>query len=117
MIHLKRIHEAASSNDGHRVLIDRVWPRGVAKKDAELEEWCKDLAPTKELRQWFGHDRHRWEQFATSYREELKTADPDTLAHLRALANDSAGLTLLFSARDTECNNAVVLKSVLEEEQ
>lgn len=116
VIHLKRIYEAASSDDGYRVLVDRAWPRGIAKKNAGLDEWCKDLAPTKELRQWFGHDRERWEQFATAYREELEDADPNTLERLRERAKDS-GLTLVFAARDTECNNAVVLKGVLEEGQ
>lgn len=114
-IRLKRIYEAAADDDGYRVLVDRIWPRGVAKRDAVLDDWCKDLAPSAELRKWFAHDRERWDEFRDAYRDELDRCDPGTLAHLRARAEDDVGLTLLFAAKDTECNNAVVLKACLED--
>lgn len=113
-IRLKRIYDAAADDDGYRVLVDRIWPRGVAKRDAALDEWCKALAPSGELRKWFGHDRQRWVKFRDAYRDELDDCDPDTLANLRAHADDE-GLTLLFAAKDAECNNAVVLKAYLED--
>ncbi|GAB3673963.1 DUF488 domain-containing protein [Salinisphaera aquimarina] len=113
-IRLKRIYDAAADDDGYRVLVDRIWPRGVAKADAALDEWRKELAPSRALRQWFGHDRERWEEFASAYRAELNQAGADLIAQLRDRAADP-GLTLLFAARDTECNNAVVLKRYLED--
>jgi uncharacterized protein YeaO (DUF488 family) len=115
-IQLKRIYDSVAEDDGYRVLVDRIWPRGVAKSDAALDEWCKDLAPSKELRQWFGHDRERWTQFCERYRTELDQHDAGTIEKLRAQARDRK-LTLLFAARDTECNNAVVLKAYLEDAQ
>lgn len=114
-IRLKRMYDQAADDDGHRVLVDALWPRGVAKSDAGLDDWCKDLAPSKALRQWFGHDRERWEQFCADYRRELAQCDADTLANLRDKAESDTGLTLLFAAKDTECNNAVVLKQYLED--
>ena len=113
-IQLKRIYEPAAERDGYRVLVDRIWPRGVAKLDAALDEWHKSLAPSKELRQWFGHDRDRWGQFCESYGSELDQCDPDILGGLREHARNE-GLTLVFAARDTEYNNAVVLKAYLED--
>jgi len=113
-------YESAAADDGHRVLVDRIWPRGGAKRDAALDEWCKDLAPSKELRQWFGHDRERWAQFCERYRSELDRHDAETINKLRAQAQAQAQhgkLPLLFAARDTECNNAVVLKAYLEDAQ
>lgn len=113
-IRVKRIYDATADDDGHRVLVDRIWPRGVAKRDAALDDWCKDLAPSAELRKWFAHDRERWATFRDAYRDELDSGDPDTLASLRERADDDTGLTLLFAAKDSECNNAVVLKAYLE---
>lgn len=112
-IRVKRIYESAADDDGHRVLVDRIWPRGVAKRDAALDDWCKALAPSSELRKWFAHDRERWAKFRDAYREELDHCDPEVFATLRAHAEDE-GLTLLFAAKDSECNNAVVLKAYLE---
>lgn len=113
-IRLKRMYDPAADDDGHRVLVDGMWPRGVAKRDARLDDWCKDLAPSKALRQWFGHDRERWRGFHNDYLSELAQADDDTLDRLLKYATSDAGLTLLFAAKDTECNNAVVLKEYLE---
>lgn len=112
-IALKRIQEPVAAEDGYRVLVDRVWPRGIAKRDARLDDWRRDLAPSTELRKWFAHDRSRWPEFQRRYWAELELADPDVIADLRRKASDK-GLTLLFAARDTECNNAAVLKQYLE---
>jgi len=112
-IQLKRIYDEAAQSDGYRVLVDGMWPRGIAKQDAKLDEWYKTLAPSKELRQWFGHDRERWQAFRKAYRSELAKADTDALDELRKIARQKQ-LTLLFAAKDVECNNAVVLKEYLE---
>ena len=112
-IDLKRIYDDAADDDGYRVLVDRMWPRGVAKRDAKLDAWPKELAPSDDLRRWFGHDRERWQAFRKAYRAELDDADPDVIDDLRQHAGDE-GVTLLFAARDTECNNAVVLAEYLE---
>lgn len=113
-IELKRIYDPVSKDDGYRVLIDRIWPRGVSKSAASLDAWVKELAPSTELRRWFGHDRERWQEFAESYERELADCDPELFRNLREHADDE-GLTLLFAARDTKCNNAVVLKRYLED--
>lgn len=113
-IRLKRIYESAADDDGYRVLVDRIWPRGVAKRDAALDQWCKELAPSKELRQWFGHNRDRWTPFCEQYRSELDQCAEETIETLREHARNGE-LTLLFAARDTECNNAVVIKNYLED--
>ncbi|MDW5375774.1 DUF488 family protein [Halomonas sp. HP20-15] len=114
-IQLKRIYDPASEEDGYRVLVDGMWPRGVAKRNAALDEWCRELAPSKSLRQWFGHDRARWDEFHRAYRAELREGDGETLARLREHARRD-GLTLLFAARDVEYNNARVLKDHLEDD-
>ncbi len=111
---LKRIYDSACDEDGYRVLVDGMWPRGVAKCDAALDEWCRELAPSKSLRQWYGHDPERWTEFYRAYRSELRESDADTLARLREHARRD-GLTLLFAARDVEHNNARVLKDHLED--
>lgn len=112
-IQVKRIYESAADGDGYRVLIDRIWPRGVSKEKARLDEWLKTVAPSGELRKWFGHDRERWTEFRKAYQKELDDYDSEIFDHLRQHADDE-GLTLLFAARDTECNNAVVLKEYLQ---
>lgn len=112
-IQVKRIYESAADDDGYRVLIDRMWPRGMAKRNAKLDAWHKDLAPSSELRRWFGHDRERWADFYKAYEKELDNSDPELFKELSQHA-ENEGLTLLFAARDTECNNAVVLKHYLE---
>jgi len=112
-VRLKRIYEPPSPADGRRVLVERLWPRGLRKADAALDEWLRDIAPSPELRRWYGHDPQKWPEFRRRYRDELAERT-DLLARLRAHA--SAGpLTLLFAARDTERNSAVVVKELLEE--
>lgn len=112
-IRLKRAYDDVSDDDGYRALVDGMWPRGVAKADAALDEWCKQIAPSKGLVKWFGHKRERWPDFRETYKKELATADAETLDRLRSKARDP-GLTLVFGAKDTECNNAVVLRDWLE---
>jgi uncharacterized protein YeaO (DUF488 family) len=112
-ISLKRAYEAAQPSDGFRVLVDRVWPRGVTKEAAAVDLWLKSVAPSAELRKWFGHKPERWDEFRTRYRAELREHDAD-LEELVTHA-DSNHLTLVFGAKDTEHNQAVVLKEVLEE--
>jgi len=112
-IKLKRIYEAPLKSDGTRVLVDRLWPRGVSKEAAHLDLWLKEVAPSTELRKWFGHDPARWREFQQRYRRELGEQG-DALAQLAALARKGR-LTLLYGAKDEAHNEAVVLKQVLEE--
>ena len=110
-IRIKRAYEPASSRDGTRILVDRLWPRGLKKSDAHVAQWMKEIAPSGELRKWFGHDPARWEEFRTRYREELG-AKSALLAELRTLAQKKQ-LTLVYSARDEAHNQAVVLREAL----
>ncbi len=110
---LKRIYEAASPNDGYRLLVDRLWPRGISKAKALLDEWDKELAPSSELRKWFNHQPERFEAFSTKYKEEL-TAHKDELLRIKKLASHQQ-VCLLYGAKDEVHNQAVVLKSVLED--
>ena len=111
-IHIKRAYEDKSKDDGYRVLIDRLWPRGISKKDAHFDEWLKELAPSTELRKWFDHKPERFDEFRKRYKKELQ-GHKDELDMLRNKAK-TGKLTLLFAAKDTEMNNAVVVKEVLE---
>lgn len=110
-IRLKRAYEPAAPSDGYRVLIDRLWPRGVRRESARLDEWARELAPSTELRRWFGHDPARFAEFRRRYLEEL-SAQEDKLRELRGRAREST-LTLVYGARDTEHNDAVVLAELL----
>jgi uncharacterized protein YeaO (DUF488 family) len=110
-IRLRRAYELASPEDGYRVLIDRLWPRGVSREKAKLDDWDPELAPSTELRRWFSHDPSRFEEFRRRYIEELRD-ERRRLAALRRQAREST-LTLVYSARDTEHNDAVVLAEVL----
>lgn len=113
MIRTKRAYEPASPGDGRRILIDRLWPRGVTKAEAEIDEWRRDLAPSDELRVWFRHDPMRFPRFRERYREEL-LEHRDALASL-ASESRRRPLTLVYAAKDSERSNAVVLKELLEE--
>jgi len=112
-IRLKRIYEAPAGNDGFRVLVDRVWPRGMSKEDAHIDLWLKDIAPSTELRKWFAHDVAKWPEFQKRYRHELKSQE-EALHDLMKQAGKKP-LTLLYGARDEKHNQAVVLKAALEE--
>lgn len=111
LIQIKRIYEPASANDGCRILIDRLWPRGVSRERATLDGWEKALAPTTELRQWFGHDPERFDEFRRRYIQELRNERP-RLTALRRRAREGT-LTLVYSAHDEQHNDAVVLAEVL----
>ena len=110
-IRLKRAYDPASPSDGYRVLIDRLWPRGVSKQQAKLDEWEKELAPSTELRQWFGHEPDRFAEFRRRYISERRR-QRSRLAELRRRAREGT-LTLVYSAHDSEHNDAVVLAEVL----
>ena len=107
---LKRVYEPPSSADGKRILVDRLWPRGLSKDKAKIDHWLKEVAPTTALRQWFGHDPGKWAEFQKRYRAELKS-NP-ALAELRALSAQGS-VTLLYAARDQVHNEAVVLQKIL----
>ena len=110
-IRLKRAYEPTAPDDGTRVLIDRLWPRGVKKADAAIDEWMKEIAPSTELRKWFGHDPERWQEFRHRYRLEIRH-HPDDFDRLRTLAQHGR-ITLVFAAHDEVHNDAVVLKELL----
>lgn len=113
MIQVKRVYEPSSIDDGARFLVERLWPRGMKREDLKVEEWVKEIAPSTELRQWFQHDPAKWGQFRRRYFRELeKHAD----AWQRLLTRAHRGrITLVYSAHDTEHNNAVALKEFLDE--
>ncbi|HEX8960539.1 MAG TPA: DUF488 domain-containing protein [Geobacteraceae bacterium] len=112
MVRIKRIYDEPAPGDGRRVLIDRLWPRGISKDEAGIDEWLKEVAPSDELRKWFGHEPARWEEFRRRYWEELKVHG-EILERLRSEARKGT-VTLLFAAKDAEHNNAVVLKEMLD---
>jgi uncharacterized protein YeaO (DUF488 family) len=110
-VRLKRAYEPPAASDGYRVLIDRIWPRGVSRQQAQLGEWARELAPSSELRRWFDHDPARFAAFRRRYSDELATQN-DKLRELRRRAR-AGTLTLVYGARDTEHNDAVVLAEIL----
>src|SRR5438094_3036231 len=110
-VRLKRAYDPPEPSDGYRMLIDRLWPRGVSKDEARLDEWARELAPSSELRRWFGHDPAKFDEFRRRYRDELDTR-AEKLRDLRRRAR-SGRLTLVYGARDTEHNDAVVLAEIL----
>jgi uncharacterized protein YeaO (DUF488 family) len=112
MIKLKRIYDPPSRDDGKRILVDRLWPRGTKKEEAKINEWLKDIAPSDGLRRWFGHDPAKWQEFKKRYKQELKDKT-EFIERLRSEA-EKGTVTLLFSAKDAEHNNAVALKEVIE---
>ncbi len=112
-IHVKRVYDAPAASDGRRVLVDRIWPRGVSKDEAKLDLWLKEVAPSTELRTWFGHDPAKWAEFRAKYREEL-AAQPGAVEAL-VEACRVPKTTLVFAAKDEAHNNAVVLKALVEE--
>lgn len=114
MIRVKRVYDPPAPEDGYRVLVDRLWPRGLKKADAAIDQWLKDVAPSTPLRKWFGHDPAKWDEFRRRYAAELD-ANPEAVALLRERA--AAGtVTLLFGARDREHNDAVALQDYLASE-
>ncbi len=111
MIQIKRAYDPAAKQDGQRILVDRLWPRGVSKEKAKLDRWAKELAPSTELRKWFGHDPVRWTEFQKRYRKELHAQDED----LKEIAKTSrhSTVTLIYGAKDQLHNEAVVLRDLI----
>jgi uncharacterized protein YeaO (DUF488 family) len=112
-VQVRRVYDAPASGDGNRVLVDRIWPRGLSKENASLDEWCKTVAPSTELRKWYHHDPQRYTEFARRYRAEL--TDPEraeALAHLRTLAK-RRNLTLLTASKAADISEATVLATML----
>ena len=112
MIRIKRAYEKATKDDGYRVLVDRLWPRGLSKQKAHLGLWLKEIAPSNELRTWFGHDPKKWPQFKRRYSAELRK-NKSAVAELKALVKKHKSITLVYGAKDEQHNNAVVLKDFL----
>jgi uncharacterized protein YeaO (DUF488 family) len=110
-IKIKRIYEV-SKNDGFRILVDRLWPRGVKKEEARIDLWFKEIAPSEKLRKWFKHDISKWEEFKKKYEEEINQNE-ENLKRLIEIIKNKKVVTLIFSAKDKEHNNAIVLKEVL----
>lgn len=112
MLRIKRIYDAPKRTDGYRILVDRLWPRGMAKTEAHVDLWLKDIAPSAALRRWFQHDPAKWKIFAKKYRAEI-ARNREGLTALRRALRGKTSVTLLFAAKDPERNNAVVLRDVL----
>ena len=112
-VRAKRIYDPPESGDGYRILIDHIWPRGVSRERARLDEWANQLAPSGELRKWFGHDPARFAEFRARYRDEL-AAESERIDELRRRAADGP-LTILYAARDRDHNNAVVLVELVND--
>jgi len=113
-IRLKRAYEPPEPSDGTRILIDRLWPRGIKKSDAAIDRWLRDIAPSTDLRRWFGHRPERWTEFRRRYRAELRR-HPELVEEIRDAARDGP-VTLIYAARDEAHNDAVVLRELLDRE-
>ncbi len=113
-IQLKRAYDPPMETDGERLLVDRLWPRGLRKDAAQLSAWLKNLAPSDDLRRWFGHDPSRWQEFQERYRVELRVPEKEPLIRELAQKARQGKVTLVFAAHDISHNNAVVLKAVIE---
>ncbi len=113
MIRIKRVYEKPAKEDGWRVLVDRLWPRGMKKEAAHLDVWMKEVAPSDALRKWFGHKPEKWSQFQKKYRSELKEKK-EFVAELKKMAKEHGTMTLLFGAKDEAHNEAVVLADALK---
>ncbi len=111
-IRTRRAYEDIAKNDGYRVLVDRIWPRGVSKEDLDLDDWCKDVAPSDDLRKWFGHDPEKWGEFQRRYRSEL-----DDNGAVKALLDKvrDGRVTLIYGAKDETHNNAMALRDYLRD--
>lgn len=110
-VNIKRVYDPAAASDGYRVLVDRLWPRGISKDKAKVDQWLKEVGPSNELRQWFGHEPAKFPEFSRRYKEEL--AKNPAAKQLKDLARQHKNLTLVYSAKDTEHNQAIVLKDYL----
>lgn len=113
-IHIKRIYAPPSQEDGYRVLVDRLWPRGVSKEKAKADLWLKEIAPTNDLRHWFNHEEEKWPEFQKRYRDELR-ANPEAVREFKDKTRGHGTVTLLYGAKDEQHNQAIVLKDFLRE--
>lgn len=119
-VQIKRVYDDAEKSDGLRVLVDRLWPRGLSKEDAQVDEWLKDVGPSKELRQWFNHDPDKFDEFKKKYKKELEDNEEqqEELEKLKEWTiKHKKKLTLVFGAKDEENNQAVVLKEIMDRQQ
>ena len=115
MVRIKRVYAPPAPEDGYRVLVDRLWPRGLGKEAAAVDLWLKEIAPSTGLRKWFGHDLERWPDFAQRYRKELKSPErAAALERLRAVGRERQTVTLLFGARDEALTHATLLRDLLD---
>lgn len=113
MLAVKRVYEPPAEDDGFRVLVDRLWPRGISKEKARLDLWLKDVAPSNELRKWFGHDPVKWDEFRKKYLEELQ-GNAEAVAELKQVVRENKKVTLLYGAKDDQHNQALVLQEYLK---
>jgi uncharacterized protein YeaO (DUF488 family) len=113
MIKIKRVYDSPAKDDDFRILVDRLWPRGLTKEKAKVDLWLKEIAPSNDLRNWFAHDPKKWQEFKSKYRAELKNK-PEMLAKIKQMEKEKGTVTFLYSAKDEEHNNAVALKVILE---
>ncbi len=116
MIKLRRAYDPPTKEDGERYLVDRLWPRGVTKGKAHLTDWLKDLAPSDDLRKWFGHDPERWGEFKRRYKLELHAEAKEKLISQLAQKTRTGTVTLIYAAKNTEHNNAIVIKEMIEQQ-
>lgn len=119
-VKIKRAYEKAEKSDGMRILVDRIWPRGVSKDDAELDEWLKEVGPSSDLREWFGHDPDKFEDFKKKYKEELEDNEiqKEELEKLKEWTREhNKEITLVFGAKDEKHNQAAVLKEILDHQR
>jgi uncharacterized protein YeaO (DUF488 family) len=113
VLKIKRAYDKPESADGKRILIDRLWPRGISKADARIDEWLKDLGPSTDLRKWFGHDPEKWEEFRKRYIKELSAPDKSMLLEKIARTAEHGSITLIYSAKDTEHSDVKVLEDLI----
>ena len=113
MIKIKRVYDPVSADDGKRILVDRLWPRGIKKEKAHIDEWLKEISPSNELRKWYSHDPAKWAEFKKRYKQEL-AGEGERLKKIKAEARKQT-VTLLFSSKELERNNAVALKEMLDQ--
>jgi len=114
MIKIKRVYEKAEESDGIRILVDRLWPRGIKKEEAKVDYWLKEISPSNELRKWFSHDFNKWEEFKNKYFNELNSKK-ELINFLLELIKKNSNVTLLYSAKEEKYNNAVALKEYLQD--
>lgn len=113
MIKIKRIYEASSEDDGFRILVDRIWPRGLTKEKAKVNLWLKDIAPSNELRKWYSHDPEKWNSFKVQYEKELEEKK-EFIQQIILLEKEKGTLTFLYSSKEEKLNNAVALLEIIE---